>query len=730
MSLENLSVELASQIPLDVRTFVVEDRMSALFTVDLMVHSPNPALDFDSIVGQPARFRIRFGAGERVFSGVVAHIMQTGTDEVGLSTYELRIVPRLWLATQRRNYRIFQQMTEPDIALVLLREWGVEVDLRLDRAIYKKRKYRLQYAENDHAFVCRMLEDAGVASFFVAAGDETRLVLSANPHDAAPRSAPLVHVERPLPGAAPLEFVTNVRIGQRVRPGRYTMRDRDYRLAPDYPLGASASRGRGVEERLERFHYTPGAFLFGTDKGESTPAADDRGKTRSDEALGEALAQKRLDAKRGNAKSCTFSTNALDLAPGLVLSVEGHPHPMMAEERRLLVVGSRIHGTATGEWSHEVEARATEIPYRPPLVTRKPRVNGMETATVVGPPGEEIHVDELGRVRVQFPWDREGRMNNESSCWVPVSQLWGGAGYGGINLPRVGQEVLVEFLGGDPDRPIIVGRVFTNLQKVPYRLPEHRTRSAWKSNSTGQTGGYNEILFEDLKGRELVYEQAERDRRRLTKHDEVLTVGNDRSKLVKRDETEVTLRDRTEVTRNNRTEITEANRTTHIGQRRTTIVESNDDELIHGNARWTIEGGVDVVVEAERREHVGAEHLDVGGSAVVRIGGSHSVAVGGDRHETIAGEHVVEVKETLSIKAKRLVLEVEEDFCIKGPGGFIRVQPDGIVIKGSRVKINSGGAPISASEAKPEAPLEPARAEVAPPPLPTLDDVSRTGIGQ
>jgi len=730
MTVENLSVELASGIPLDIRSFAVEDRISALFTVDLLVHSPDPALDFDAIVGHPARFRLRHGAGERIFAGVVAHIEQTGTDEVGLSTYELRIVPRLWLATQRRNHRVFQQMTEPDIVLAMLSEWSIDADVRLDRAAYKKRKYRLQYGESDHAFISRMLEDAAIASFFVAVGDEMHLVLSADPHDAPPREKTLAHVDRPLPGAAPEEFVTNVRIGQRVRPGRYTMRDRDYRLAPEYPLAASAARGRGVEERLERFHYTPGAFLFGTEKGEVTPAADDRGKTRSDEALGEALAQKRLEAKRSSAKTCSMSTNAFDLAPGVVFSVEGHLHPMMSEERRLLVVASRMRGTATGEWSHEVEARTTEVAYRPPLVTRKPRVNGMETATVVGPPGEEIHVDEFGRVRVQFPWDREGHMNEESSCWVPVSQLWGGAGYGGINLPRVGQEVLVDFLGGDPDRPIVVGRVFTNLQKVPYRLPEHRTRSAWKSNSTGQTGGFNEILFEDLDGRELVYEQAERNRRRLTKNDEVLTVGNDRSKLVKRDETEMTLRARTEVTGSDRTEITQANRTTHIGEHRTTIVEGSDDELVHGNARWTIEGGADIVVSAERREQVGAEHLTVGGSAVVRIGGSQSIAVGGDRHEKIAGEHVVEVKETVSIKAKRIIIEVEEDFSIKGPGGFIRVQPDGIVINGSRVKINSGGKPLAVSEAKPEAPLAPERADVTPPVVPTLDDVSRTGIGQ
>src|SRR5262249_42052966 len=157
-----------------------------------------------------------------------------------------------------------------------------------------------------------------------------------------------------------------------------------------------------------------------------------------------------------------------------------------------LVVESQIDGVLDRSFSHHVEARSADRPYHPPIVTPRPKVNGVESATVVGPPGEEIHTDEFGRVRVQFHWDREGKLDDNSSCWIHSSQPWGGAGYGGVNLPRVGQEVLVDFLGGDPDRPVIVGRVYTNLQKVPYKLPANKTQSGWKSNSTNNTGGYNE----------------------------------------------------------------------------------------------------------------------------------------------------------------------------------------------------------------------------------------------
>src|SRR5262249_23292260 len=154
----------------------------------------------------------------------------------------------------------------------------------------------------------------------------------------------------------------------------------------------------------------------------------------------------------------------------------------------------------------------------------------------VGPPGEEIHTDELGRVRVHFHWDRESRMDDGSSSWIHVSQPWGGAGFGAVNLPRVGQEVLVDFLGGDPDRPIIVGRVYTRVQKVPYPLPEGKTQSGWRSQSTPGGGGFNELRFEDAKGREVLSLQAQRDMKSLVKHDEELTIGNDRKKVVANNE--------------------------------------------------------------------------------------------------------------------------------------------------------------------------------------------------
>jgi type VI secretion system secreted protein VgrG len=563
---DNLSVTIASGDTLHVREFDVHERISALFSITLTVVSENPDIDFEAAVGHPASFTLSSGISAasrpRTWTGVLSQLHQLAVEEAGLSTYHLEIVPTLWLLTQRRNHRMFQQLSELDIALEVLSDWGIEPTKRL-RGTYKKRKYRVQYAESDYDYLCRVLEDAGISFYFEQDGEETKLVLADAPQSNELRKPKVAFRDEPT--EALREHVTAVRIGRKVRAGRYTVRDHDYRRPPDYKLIASAAKG-GVEDKLERFHYTPGAFLFEADKGEATPHADSKGKYRTDEAEATTLAEKRLAAKRGEAVVCTFETNVIDLAPGVVMSMLDHPRSDLHEDKRLLIVEATHGGTSEGEWTHHCEARSAAVPYHPPLKTPRPKVNGVESATVVGPPGEEIHTDEFGRVRVHFHWDRESKMDDESSCWIHVSQPWGGAGYGGMNLPRVGQEVLIDFLGGDPDRPIIVGRLYTNLQKVPYGLPANKTQSGWKSNSTNNTGGYNEMMFEDSAGKELVRMQAERDLNKLVKNDESVTIGHDRTKLVKRNDDLTVGKNRSKRIVDNESVTVGINRTTTIGQ--------------------------------------------------------------------------------------------------------------------------------------------------------------------
>ena len=339
---------------------------------------------------------------------------------------------------------------------------------------------RVQYAETDFDFVNRLLEDIGVTYYFEQSGGDTALVLADCPNNAAPR-APLPFVSQPNL-LLEHEYVTAVHTRRQVRPGRYTQSDVDYRKALDYPLASSAAKGDGVESQLERYHHNYGSFLWKTDAGGDTPYADDRGPARTNERAGATQVAKRLDAQRVDARVCSFTTVAHDLRPGKVLTIAGHPRAEVGAP--LLVVAATFTGDVLGAgWTHTCEARYTDVDYRPPLRTPKPRTLGVESATVTGPAGEEIHTDEFGRLRVHFHWDREGAADETSSCWVPQSQPWAGAGFGSTNLARVGQEVLIDFLGADPDRPVVVGRVYTTTTPPPYQLPKYKMVSGHRSES-------------------------------------------------------------------------------------------------------------------------------------------------------------------------------------------------------------------------------------------------------
>ena len=734
MTILDLSFE-GSESSLSVRRFTVHEAVSAPFAISVFARSPHSNLDLEAIVGKGCGLRIVHGVvhlheDNRLWTGVCSHIDLAHAEPTGLSTYSLRIVPRLWLLHQRRGNRIFQHLTIPEIVQKVLGEWSIVPQLRIDAGLYPKLEYRAQYAESDFNFVSRLLEEAGIAYVFEDDGAESVMVLAdaLEKGDLRP-GGPIQAVDNPSQ-AAEREFVTHVRLAHEVRSGAHTIRDHDFRR-PNYPLFGEAPKAAAPEDKYEQYEYRPGAFLIEGQKGGDTPVADDKGVARHDQPFGHKRAERALLGERAGKRTVSLDANVIDLKPGSVFLVGRHPHPEISDATRLLSIESTIDGSPDGQWNASTISVFCDTVYRPPQRTAKPEVSGVQSATVVGPGGEEIYVDEFGRVRVQFPWDREGTMDDDSSCWMRVSQGWAGTGYGMLNLPRIGQEVLVGFVNGDPDQPIVVGRVFNAVQQVPYRLPQHKTRSTWKSNSSPGGDGDNEIMFEDLKTEELIWMQAQKNLKKLVKNDETMTVGRNRSKLVLHDELETVGNNRTEICGSNRTEFTLGNRLTVIVGNDEKLVKSGEAEKTLGDVAPLVGGDQDTVVRQTRRERVeGDSHLVVEGLRAQRIDGKQSLSVGLDRHEKVGRDHLLSVGSTIHYVAGDAIVLEADDITLKAPGGFIRIDQGGVTIMGEMVLINSGGEAGTAPPAEPDVPAAALEAKIDEPTIIEPENLMLTGQGQ
>jgi type VI secretion system secreted protein VgrG len=637
LSTPDLQAHGAAAAPFDVRGFSAEDAMSTLFSVRLVVMHPVASIDFDSVVGKPATFTVSpqtAGGQPRIWSGVVSELelLRAVPDGEGLSSYSITLVPRLWFLSQGRNYRIFQFESELDIALGLLAEWKIDFALRLDRASYRARKYKVQYAESDYDFIYRILADVGISFHFEIQGGKQVMVLSDRPQTVDATALQFHDAPNDTMG---IPYATGLKKLGRVRPTRVTLKDRDYRKPSTYEL--QTTKATEDAQDLEVFYY-PENFNFvaeGTDG--QTVTADDRGKARTDEGQAARMAEIDLGARRNDATMIAFTTNALHLAVGTKARISGHPSDEINADSGLVIVRSRVGGRFDTTLTINVEAVPATQTFRPTQAPL-PRIIGVETATVVGPSGEEIHTDEFGRVRVHFHWDRRSKRNEQSSCWVPVSQSWGGAGYGGSQLPRIGQEVLVEFLAGDADRPIITGRVYTALQPTPYALPANKTQSGLKSASTHKTGGYNEIMMEDDAGKELLRMQAELDFDFLVKRNWTTTVGHDRTDITKNDNT----------------------------------------EKVTGNQTVTVDKNREVTVKLDEK------HSIIGNRTVVVLKDQLHAIVGNIGQSALTGA-------TTHTSSKMTVIESDESIVLLVGASFIAITGDKITIQSPRVEINPGG---------------------------------------
>ncbi len=605
-----------------VKGFTGTEALSSLygFQVDFFEKDGQP-LALAELVNAPALLSLRIGeAPVRYVHGWVQQAEALGHIS-GRWVYRVRITPLIERLRHTRNSRIFQELSVPSIVKVLLGEWGMEHHFRLGRS-YAERTYCVQYRESDFAFISRLLEEEGIFYFFEHSEQGHLLVLGdgVNAHEVLPggSSLPLRYEDGRVHDE---EFISRLERVHRVRPGRVMLRDFNFEK-PGLDLSARNRGAEGMAE-LELYDY-PGEY--------ASPVE------------GQTLARIRMEEKAQGAQTYTGRSRCLRLRPGYLFEVENPGDGTFAGNHLAEEV---VHsGTqpdtlgspeALGEVYHNTFRSLPQgVPFRPVRVTPRPFIHGVQTATVVGPASEEIHTDPHGRIKVQFHWDREGKRDDRSSCWVRVGQTWGGLAWGAVYLPRIGQEVVVRFLEGDPDRPLIAGTVYNGANQVPYGLPADKTRTALKSSSSLGGAGFNELRIEDAAAREEIFTHAQKDETLITENDKSQEVRGYEKLLVKKDRRIcVEGHQKLKVVLDENSRI-EGNQTLRVSGNRATTVRQNHQESVTGNQSVKVGSNSKADIAQAVMETVGA-------AKALTIGAGYSINVGMALAETVGGLKAVEV---------------------------------------------------------------------------------------
>ncbi|SDS44114.1 type VI secretion system secreted protein VgrG [Pseudomonas asplenii] len=497
------------------------------FEYELHLTSTDGALDLNQLLGKPMSLSLQLqGGASRYFHGIVARCSQN-VDTGQFASYQVTLRPWLWLLTRTSDCRIFQHMTIPQIIKQVFRDLGFSDFEDVLSQPYREWEYCVQYRESSFDFVSRLMEQEGIYYYFRHEKDRHVLVLADayGAHHPAPgyESIPYYppdgqHRER--------DHLNGWQLAQEVQPGSLELNDYDFQR-PSARIDVRSTMPRPHSAGDYPLYDYPGSYVQSQD--------------------GEHYARTRIEAIQSLHERVQLNGNARGIGAGNLFSLTGFGR--QDQNREYLIVAARYYiaqeslESGTGSAGSQFESSLTCIDaqqsFRPLANTTRPIVRGPQTAVVVGPAGEEIWTDQFGRVKVHFHWDRHDQSNENSSCWIRVSQAWAGKNWGSMQIPRIGQEVIVSFLEGDPDRPIITGRVYNAEQTVPYDLPANATQSGMKSRSSkgGSPANFNEIRMEDKKGAEQLYIHAERNQDIVVEVDESHSVGHNRNKSIGRDET-------------------------------------------------------------------------------------------------------------------------------------------------------------------------------------------------
>ncbi|HLL54264.1 MAG TPA: type VI secretion system tip protein TssI/VgrG, partial [Myxococcaceae bacterium] len=521
-----------------------------------------------------------------------------------------------------RRSRIFQGKSTADIVKAVLSEGGVEHRWAASGS-YAPREYCVQYRESDFDFISRLMEWEGLFYFFEHAADKHTLVIgdSAGAFSTMPGGAKLPFRERT--GQVPAEeHVAAFSLAHRVRSAAVMTRDFDFKKPS---LDLTATSDGGAFTGLETYDYAEGYVAPGD---------------------GKRLAKARLQEAQRDTFTHAGESACPRLCPGFAFELEEAPAGLAGKyvPVRVRHEGSRPERPGTspvlddGLYRNEVLALADGVPFRPSRRTPRPVVPGIQTAVVVGPGGEEIHPDEYGRIKVQFHWDRHGAKDDKSSCWIRVAQVWGGPAWGGLFLPRIGQEVVVRFLEGDPDRPLITGAVYNGANTPPYPLPDEKTKSTLKSNSSLGGDGFNEFRIEDAAGQEEIFVHGQKD--------ETLVTENNKSQEVRGYEDLLVKKDRKKTVEGNQmlsvgvddVGVIGGSQSLRVIRDRRTATGGDHMEAVTGNQSVTVSRNRDVKVVKVSSDLVGAAAaLTVGAGYAVNVALAKSVSVGGLAAEQVGG---------------------------------------------------------------------------------------------
>lgn len=706
------------------------------FQLDCLAHQED-SIDFDKILGENISVKLELpGKRYRYFSGICSRISQ-GSSDPEFTVYSLEMVPALWFLTRKKQSRIFQHKNVPDILKEVLT--GLTIQLNL-QGTFEPRDYCVQYRESDFDFASRLMEEEGIYYYFKHSENGATMVLGNAPgaHESIPYDEKVTVVDAGLGIDANREQILELAKSQEVISGKMTLWDHCFEL-PHKNLEATKTNQATVavgavshklvqskSTNLELYDF-PGAYAQRFDGitpgGGEQPSEINKIFIDNQRTLGI-----RSQQESARAISLTGASTCRRLVPGHKAKFETIAESKSAKTLQadgMYVITSVSHHCRADNYRSGNQGNTSyqntfhciplALPFRPQRVTPRPVVHGSQTAVVVGPAGQEIFTDKYGRVKVQFHWDRQGKRDANSSCWIRVATSWAGKGWGMLHIPRIGQEVVVDFLEGDPDQPIIVGSVWNAEQMPHYKLPDDMNKSYLKSNTTMGGQGFNEIRFDDTKDKQQIFFHAERNCDTRVKNDDFETILGNQHLIVGDNKAGKKFDRMEEVNRDQHTKIGR-HQHEHIGGNYLLKVgyfengAGNMDVIVEKNHKMTVEGNDHLVVKESSLEKIGKDKVINASSSILTDAGSGIL---------------LNAAQEIYIKAgMNIILEAGAQISLKVGGNFVDVSAAGVAINGTMVLINSGGSAGSGSLKKgPDAEA----ATKAEPVAPTLADNSNSG---